>query len=74
MTGVESHVLLAGDGAAVTVSTMLLSSIDGEEDGFEVYSSRRVFGWLWLGQWWSKSTAVFEIGLRWSKLVGGELG
>ena len=46
VTGIESHVLLTGDGAAVTVSTTLLSSIDGDEDGFEVYTLRQVFGWL----------------------------
>ena len=74
VTGVESHVLLTVDGVAVTVSTTLLSSIDGDEDGFEVYTLRRVFGWLRLGKWRAKSTAVFEIGLRWSELVGGELG
>ena len=74
VTGIESHILLTGDGAAVTVSTMLLSSIDGDEDGFEVYTLRRVFGWLRLGKWRANSMAVLEIGLQWSELVGGELG
>ena len=64
VTGIEIHVLLAGDGAAVTVSMTLLSSIDGDEDGFEVYTLRRVFGWLRLGQWCSKSVARLKLGLR----------
>ena len=64
VTGIENDILLAGNGVAVTVSMTLLSSIDGDEDGFEVYTLRRVFGWLRLGQWCSKSVARLKLGLR----------
>ena len=64
VTRIKNHVLLAGDGAAVTVSMTLLSSIDGDEDGFKVYTLRRVFGWLRLAKWGCGLVARLELGLQ----------
>ena len=51
---------------------MLLSSIDGVEVDFVVYTLRRIYWWLGLGQWWPKSTVMSDLGLRGQKLTGGD--
>ena len=67
MTGIETYNLRTGDRATVIIPG------DVVEVGFVVYTLRRIYWWLGLGQWWPKLTVMFDLGLRGPKLAGGDL-